>query len=76
MTTAKITSTGEKKYGEQVLEEYESINELKDELRVKSQLRLGKDHAEIAVINYYYDVISSIEEIARKCRNIAYTMIN
>ena len=76
MTTAKITSTGEKKYGEQVLEEYESINELKDELRVKSQLRLGKDHAEIAVINYYYDVISSIEEIARKCRNIAYSMIN
>ncbi|MBI2638605.1 Na/Pi cotransporter family protein [Candidatus Peregrinibacteria bacterium] len=73
--TREMIDSGNKKLGEEILGIYESLNAKKEELRNRSRKRYTSHRTEIAIANYYYDVISSLEEIAKKCRNIAVAML-
>lgn len=73
--TREMIDGSNKKLGEEVLGIYESLNAKKEELLNRSRKRYTSHRTEIALANYYYDIISSLEEIAKKCRNIAVAML-
>lgn len=70
-----IISTAEKNTSREIIDAYEILSEQKEELRKRSQHRMERHRAGIAAANYYFDIVSSLEEIAKKCRNIASTML-
>jgi phosphate:Na+ symporter len=73
--TCDVIASEKKKSAIEIIAVYESISANKENLRFRSRKRLIAHRTGIATANYYYDVISSLEEIAKKCRNIARAMI-
>ncbi|MEK7523517.1 MAG: Na/Pi cotransporter family protein, partial [Patescibacteria group bacterium] len=49
----------------QILDKYEVIRSQKDKLRTKNRKRVLSHQTQIALANYHYDIVSSLEEIAK-----------
>lgn len=73
--TGDFLKNGDIKQAHRILSRYEAIYEKKDALRTKSRKRFEMKHTGIAIANYYYDIITSLEEIAKKCRNIVKALV-
>lgn len=73
--TREMIRSNNKELNEEILGIYESLNAKKEELLNRSRKRYTSHRTEIALANYYYDIVSSLEEIAKKCRNIAVAML-
>lgn len=72
--TGSVIEEPTQKKVDEIVEIHETLDARKLMARknLHKRLRHGTD---IATINYYYDLISTLEEIAKKCRNIALTVI-
>jgi len=54
-----------------IIEEYDSLSAQKERLRQLSRTRYLQHRTGIGLANDYYDFVNALEEIAKKCRNIA-----
>lgn len=73
--TGSLLMLEDKKSGREIMRVYDDLRKKKEELRERSRRRLMLHHTGIATSNYYHDVITALEEIAKKCRNIAAAVI-
>lgn len=55
--------------------EYEKIYEEKKHLRKVNRRQVTQGKTAIAIANYYDDIVTSLEEIGKKCRNIAQALV-
>lgn len=70
-----LQKESQKKQAEQLMGIYESLCAKKDELRKNNRKRFEGRKTTISSANYFDDILISLEEISKKCRNVAEALI-
>lgn len=73
--TQSLILSPEAKQRANVIDQYPAIRRARDGIREQNRKRILSRRIEITLANYTDDVTGSLEEIAKKCRNIAEAMI-